>query len=105
MIELSAGWNELALQGTCPYSPTREELSDHAQQYEDFETVQKLKLWLKTSLESNSDGWVPSEAWEAAKIAHKAAYDEWIENARESEARGGDLTVVKAEKLWPFDAR
>lgn len=37
--------------------------------------------------------------------AHCAPYDEWIRTAKESEARGEGLTVAKADKLWPFDAR
>ncbi|KZF20387.1 hypothetical protein L228DRAFT_232990 [Xylona heveae TC161] len=105
LIELSAGWTELGLQGSCPFSPTEEELKEHARDYEDFETVQKLKLWLKSSLNTNSDGWVPNEIWDAARVAHRAAYDEWIQTARESESCGEDLTVAKADKLWPFDAR
>lgn len=107
LIEISARWAELGLelQGPCPYSPTQEELNQHARDYEDFETSQRLKSWLKASLNTNSDGWVPNEVWDAAKDAHRAAYDEWIQTARESEARGESMTVVKAEKLWPFDAR
>ena len=104
LIELSTRWTELELQGPCPYSPTQEELSQHAQDYEDFEVYQRLKLWLKDSLYTNSDGWVPNEIWDAAKDAHREAYDEWIQTARESEARR-EMTVAKAEKLWPFDSR
>ncbi|KAL2800612.1 hypothetical protein BJX66DRAFT_321573 [Aspergillus keveii] len=88
LIELSARWIELGLEA-----------------YEDFETVQRLKLWLKRSLHTNSDGWVPSEKWNAARDAHRAVYDEWIQTASESEARGEDLTVAKADKLWHFDSR
>ncbi|OJJ50142.1 hypothetical protein ASPZODRAFT_128762 [Penicilliopsis zonata CBS 506.65] len=105
LIELSARWNELGLQGLCPYSPSDEEVKSHATDYEDFETVQKLKAWLKSSLHTNSDGWVPNDVWGAAKDAHRAAYDEWMQTARESEAQGDGLTVEKANKMWPFDAR
>lgn len=105
LIELSARWTELELQGTCPFSPTEEELKEQARDYEDFETVQNLKLWLRNSLYTNSDGWVPNDVWDAAKDAHRAAYDEWIQTARESESCGESLTVAKADKLWPFDAR
>jgi hypothetical protein len=75
LIELSGRWTELGLQGSCPFSPTDEELKKHAQDYEDFETVQKLKQWLRISLRTNSDGWVPNDVWNAAKDAHRAAYD------------------------------
>ncbi|PWY71677.1 hypothetical protein BO70DRAFT_414391, partial [Aspergillus heteromorphus CBS 117.55] len=54
-----------------------------------FETVQRLKSWLRTSMNTNSDGWVPSEVFGAAQEAHRVAYEEWIQTARESEARGG----------------
>lgn len=105
LIELSARWAELELQGSCPFSLTEEELKEHARDYEDFETIQKLKLWLRHSLHTNFDGWVPNHVWEAAKDAHRAAYDEWIRTAREPESRGESLTVAKADTLWPFDAR
>ncbi|OKL58666.1 hypothetical protein UA08_06344 [Talaromyces atroroseus] len=64
LFELSNHWKEVELQGFCPFSPTKEELTRHAQDYEDFETVQKLKLWLKNSLHTNSDGWIPNDTWE-----------------------------------------
>lgn len=105
LIELSARWTELGIQGPCPYSPSGAELQEHSRLYEDFETVQRLKMWLIRSLNTNSDGWVPNEAWETAKDAHRAAYEEWMKTARESEVEGGNLTLEKAEKLWPFDSR
>ncbi|GKZ33340.1 hypothetical protein AbraIFM66950_003190 [Aspergillus brasiliensis] len=105
LIELSDRWFELGLQGTCPYSFTDEERKQHAKDYEDFEAVQSLELWLKNSLSTNSDGWMPNEAWDAARDAHRAAYDKWIPTARESEARGEELMVVKADKMWPFEPR
>ncbi|KAL4794562.1 hypothetical protein BDV19DRAFT_399356 [Aspergillus venezuelensis] len=87
-------WIDSATAGSCPYIPTDEELKADAQSYEDFETVQRLKLWLRNSLDTNSDGWVPNEAWDAAKEANRGAYEEWIQTAREAEAKGD-----------PFDAR
>ncbi|RAK97240.1 uncharacterized protein BO80DRAFT_415183 [Aspergillus ibericus CBS 121593] len=105
LIEISDRWHELGLEDSCPFLPTDEERTKHARDYEDFETIQSLKLWLKTSLHTNSDGWVPNDVWDAARDAHRAVYDEWIQTAREAESRGEDLTVAKADKLWPFDAR
>lgn len=49
LIELSARWTELGLQDPCPFSPTEDELGKHVQHYEDFETVQGLKQWLRRS--------------------------------------------------------
>ncbi|KAM3452453.1 hypothetical protein MY3296_004477 [Beauveria thailandica] len=105
LIELSVRWTELGLQGTCPFSPTEQDLKEHAQNYEDFETVQRLKSWLKSALHTDSDGWVSNAQWDAARDAHRAVYDQWIETARESESASEGLTVEKADKLWPFDAR
>ncbi|PMB70932.1 hypothetical protein BM221_003392 [Beauveria bassiana] len=39
------------------------------------------------------------------KDAHRAVYNQWIETARELESDSEGLTVEKADKLWPFDAR
>jgi hypothetical protein len=105
LIELSARWNELGLEGSCPYCPTDAELEAHARDYEDFEAVQSLKWWLRENLDTNSDGWVPSERWDVVLGVYRAAYAEWMETAREAEGRGEDMTVSKAEIMWPFDAR
>ncbi|KFY14335.1 hypothetical protein V491_06084 [Pseudogymnoascus sp. VKM F-3775] len=105
LIELSTRWAELGLEGSCPHSPTEAELKQHTRDYEDFEAVQALKLWLRNSLDTNSDGWIPNEEWEAARVAHRAAYDDWIQTAKEAGSRGEGMTVAKAEKMWPFDAR
>ncbi|KAJ5420253.1 hypothetical protein N7465_002772 [Penicillium sp. CMV-2018d] len=104
LIELSARWKELELDGSCPYSPTREELGKHKQDLEDFEVHQRLMFWLMANMNTNSGGWVPNEDWENALGANRAAYNTWIEMARESEAEG-ELSVEKADILWPFDAR
>lgn len=42
---------------------------------------------------------------EVATIEYRtnpAVYDEWTETAKESERKGGDMTVERADKLWPF---
>lgn len=80
-------------------------MAKHARDYEAFETVQKLNLWLRFSLHTNYDGWVPNDVWVASKDAHCAAYDEWIQTARESDSHGEGLKVEKASLLWPFDVR
>ncbi|EEP77358.1 predicted protein [Uncinocarpus reesii 1704] len=100
LMDLKGIWADLQLPGDFPYSPDEKEIAEHAQQYEDFETKQKLKAWLKIQMQTTSDGWVPNEVWEAAKEANKAAYDEWIESACSE-----GMTVEEADKLWPFDSR
>lgn len=106
LIELSQKWTELGLSGSCPYLPSKEELAEHEKQYEDFETVQRLKLWLIRVLDTNSDGWVPTDAWEWSKAAHKDAFEKWMESIRE--ANGTDhagMSQEKAQRIWPFDER
>lgn len=93
LIELSQGWTELGLPGSCPYQPTLEELVEHAKQYEVFESVQQLKMFLKRALDADSDGWVPAENWETAKKANKILFDQWMESIKDS----------GSSKLWPFD--
>ena len=54
-------------------------------------------------LGSNSDGWVPTEIWEAAKVVHKEAFEQWMESVRESE--DPDMSEDRGRKLWPWDER
>ncbi|GMG07999.1 unnamed protein product [Aspergillus oryzae] len=105
LMELSTRWSDLGMQGSCSYLPDEQQVAVHVKLYEDFETVQRLKMWLRDSLGTDSDGWVPNDVWEAAKDAHRAAYNEWMETARNVEAKGDELTVEKADRLWPFDSR
>ncbi|KAH9208983.1 kinase-like domain-containing protein [Leptodontidium sp. 2 PMI_412] len=98
LIELSQRWTALGLPGSCPYQPTLEELTEHAKQYEDFESAQQLKMFLKRALDADSDGWVPAKNWEIAKKEHKAIFDQWMESIKESGSSEG-----RARKLWPFD--
>jgi hypothetical protein len=101
LIELSQRWNELSLPGSCPYQPSSEELTRHTKEWDDFETFQCLKLFLACSLNSSTDGWVPPEAWEAAKDANQALFEEWMKTVAESE--DPDLSEERGRKLWPFD--
>jgi hypothetical protein len=75
LIEISQRWTELGLPDPFPYKPTPEELREHEKQYEDFKTVQQLKLFLKRALIAESDGWVPVNEW-AAKTGreHEAVW-------------------------------
>ncbi|KMU91683.1 hypothetical protein CIHG_09490 [Coccidioides immitis H538.4] len=108
LADLSALWDkpELGLSAQYAFATSEGELAEHRKQYEDFDATQKLKTWLKMSLQSSSDGWMSNELWEDAREANRMVYEQWMETSRESEARGDDsMTVEKAEKLWPFDAR
>ncbi len=66
--------------------------------------MQKLRLWLIRALDTNSDGWVPTDAWEWSKVAHKEALEQWIQTARDGEGLSEeDMPEEKARKMWPFD--
>ncbi|KAG9244616.1 hypothetical protein BJ878DRAFT_534450 [Calycina marina] len=71
LIEVSQRWTELGLPGSCPFQLKLEELAEHAKQYEDFESAQQSKMFLKRALDADSDGWVPAENWETAKQGHE----------------------------------
>jgi hypothetical protein len=101
LIELSQRWTELGFSGSCPYQPSAEELALHARAWEDFEGFQTLKLFLVRSMNSNTDGWVSPEAWEAAKDANQYVFEEWIKSAAQSE--NPDMNEERGRKLWPFD--
>lgn len=106
LLDLKEFWQQLEEAGPFPYNPTATELVEHKGQYEDFEGVHKLRAWLKMALQTTSDGWVPNGVWDAAKEANQMAYQEWMETAREAVAREDEgMTMAKAEKLWPFNAR
>lgn len=101
LIELSQRWNELGLPGSCPYQPSSEEFIRHAKEWEDFESIHNLKLFLVRSINSNTDGWVPPEAWEAAKGANQSVFEEWMKTVAQSE--DPDMNEERGRELWPFD--
>jgi hypothetical protein len=96
----------LGLRGACPYQPTSDELAIHEKYYEDFESLLRLKAWLMQTLGATSDGWIPADEWDPILPPYREAYELWIDAAREAMASGdADMSVEKAEKLWPFDQR
>ncbi|KAJ5690116.1 hypothetical protein N7462_004508 [Penicillium macrosclerotiorum] len=101
LIELSAEWSNLGLDGQCPYAPSEKEIAIHRENFEDFETVQKLSLSLVNSIVAESDGWVPVERWPVAKQEYAKLYRAWMDAARESDS----LTAEKADRMWPWDMR
>lgn len=52
--------------------PSIEEMALREKQYRCLEAAQNLKHDLSSLLDRASDGWVPPEHWEAAKIENKA---------------------------------
>lgn len=105
LIELSSRWEELGLPGRCPYPlPTPEELAAQRKEYEDFVEARNLNQKLASLLNTASDGWVPTDCWEATKSAHKEAFDIFLQEVREEHARDKDqMSEDKLRKIWPFD--
>ncbi|KAI9685875.1 MAG: hypothetical protein M1822_004153 [Bathelium mastoideum] len=101
LLELSQHWSELGLSAPCPYQPSPEELMKHSREWEDFDSSQRLKLFLVRSINSNTDGWVPPEAWEAAKDANQSLFEEWMKTVSQSD--DADMNEVRGRRLWPFD--
>lgn len=107
LIDLFQKWNELGRPGSSPHVFIEEELVEHKKQYEDFETVQKLKLWFVRVLDTNSDGWVSIDAWEWFKKTHREVFEIWMQSIREAKGTTDqeEINDEKAQKLWPFDER
>jgi hypothetical protein len=104
LIDLARGWNALGLADSCPYQPTQDEVAIHEKNREDFESVLSLKAWLMQTLSVTSDGWIPIDEFPLILSAYREAYEQWIEIARQAVASGDvEMSVKKAEKLWPFD--
>ena len=100
LVDLAERWSsDLGLPGTCPYQPSPKQLEDHRKRYEDFESAQKLKLWLTGMLQSSSDGWVPNDVWDTAREANKDSFGLRMQSVRESK----EMDDQKARELWPFD--
>ncbi|KAF2429358.1 hypothetical protein EJ08DRAFT_671105 [Tothia fuscella] len=104
LIDLKHDWKKLDIPGECAYQPSSGELLNHKKDYEDLEVRHKLKLWLQDSLDSNGDGWVPTEEFEAAGEVHKSAFEIWLESSREEFENGEkEATEEWARELWPWD--
>ncbi|KAL3417373.1 hypothetical protein PVAG01_11373 [Phlyctema vagabunda] len=92
---------EIGLPGECSYQPSAQELAEHTTQYDEFEMVQGFKDLLNEMIDSNSEGWVHLEDWEAAKEEHKDTLEWWLRDADKSDEPG--ISAAYIEKIWPFD--
>ena len=101
LIDLSKNWTALGLAGSCPFQPTEKDLERQKAEYDEFEAFQKLKYFLVRATNSNSDGWVPAEAWDAARDANRMAFEQWMQTVVEVD--GAEMDPQKAKDLWPFD--
>lgn len=105
LIEISSRWKELGLPNDCPYTlPTSDESVVWRKEYADFVEAWELKQKLICYLNTPSDGWVPTELWEATKLAHKELFDETVRAGRDPKAPADQLISEEAlRKMWPFD--
>ena len=113
LIDISKRWKELGLPGYCPYPhPTSGELAVHRKEVERYMTAQRLKERLASLLNVTSDGWVPTEAWETTKMAHKESYYGLIQAMQAvNDAAVNDVDSTDEEslssddlkELWPFE--
>ncbi|KAJ9195751.1 hypothetical protein DTO164E3_6586 [Paecilomyces variotii] len=107
MIETARLWNELGLEGQCPYHlPSREELEKHEKEYRLFVAAQNLRTDLSSLLNVASDGWVPPDGWEAAQAAQKELFNGMLQAVLENSGSDDDEPVRDEKTLrsiWPFD--
>lgn len=99
LVELCQTWTELGLDGSPPFHLTAGELAEHARQWEDFQIAIKLRGALVQLLNTDTQGWVSVEVFEATKEAAAEFFQQWLAAVVESEEMGVD----KAKQLWPFD--
>ena len=72
LIKTSERWEELGFVGSCPYPAlTAEESAVHQREYKYFEAGHDLRDKLAGLLNTASDGWVPTDEWEAAKVGNR----------------------------------
>ncbi|CDM37777.1 Aminoglycoside phosphotransferase [Penicillium roqueforti FM164] len=107
LIETSRDWEALGLVGSCPFvSPRPEELAVHRKEYRCFEAAQNLKRDLSNLPDCASDGWVPPEIWEEAKLQNKAMFDGMLQAVLTNEDPNEDEPIRDERDLrdiWPFD--
>jgi hypothetical protein len=107
LIQTSLHWKELGLMESCPFPlPCPDELLRHQQDYKRFEAAQQLKHSLSNLLNTASDGWVPSEQWEATDLAHREVFSGMLQEVLGNEQPDDDEPIKSEDDLreiWPFD--
>lgn len=96
LVELCQKWNELGLEGSPPFQLTAEELAEHARHWEDFHVAVKLRDSITQLLNTNAEGWVPVDLFEATEEALAELLDQWLATA------DGEKEMEKIKQLWPF---
>ncbi|KAB8356463.1 hypothetical protein FH972_024046 [Carpinus fangiana] len=99
LIDFSSRWTSLGLSGECPYQPTADLLEQHSHDYEEWKVAQQVKDLVVQATNSNSDGWVHKDIWDAAQDVNQTVYREWL---RSQDGEDG-LSPIEAKLTYPFD--
>ena len=65
----------------------------HEDEYRASLTIQEIRHWIAACAGAQTDGWVPTDTWEGAKVRHKEVYDEFVERMDEEDVK----------EMWPFN--
>lgn len=105
LLDVSSRWKELGRAGSSPYaSLSANELLEHRREFRSFCVATDLKLRLTDLLETDSDGWVPIEAWEATEAAHQKLFRELVQTLQKPENIDDEaMSEEDLKKIWPFD--
>ena len=105
LIAISKRWKELELPETCPYAlPPPDELLEHQREYRKLGIAQDLKNKLIKFLNTDSDGWLHTDNWDATQAMHKALFEQAIKGSRTPDSTNDDheLTGDELRSIWPF---
>lgn len=75
-------------------------------EYKYFEAAHDLKNHLTGLLNTASDGWVPPEEWETAKLANRELFEMMLETVLNIENPDDDEPIKDegdVREIWPFD--
>jgi hypothetical protein len=100
LIDLSLGWTDLGLPGSCPYEPSQIQREMQANHFPFFNAAQDLREDLYKALRSDSEGWVHTDDWEVTQKNHEAAWQMYLDNITEPK----DPEMVQyLRDIWPYD--
>ncbi|KAJ5600729.1 hypothetical protein N7450_001796 [Penicillium hetheringtonii] len=107
LIQTLKDWQTLGFSGSYPLSmPIPEDTDLHQKEYKHFEAAQNLKHDLSNLLDTTSDGWVPTEDWEAAKTENRAMFSGMLQAVLENKDPDKDKPIRNKgdlREIWPFD--
>ena len=107
LIQVAQHWKELNLPDICPFIlPSPGELNIHQKDFKLFEASHQLRDGLSSLLDTASDSWVPSEAWETTKSAHRETFKGLLRQIMENESPDNDEPIrneADLREICPFD--